>query len=189
MYLKLYLAGIFLGAYVSTSQNLRNSTRFNKDDKYDKFDDIVKIPKLSSSSSTTYQLLSMTDFWSNLPKLLELKLLMLGVEQDMLEILSTYTENIKDYGCWCRPFFNATLKGTPIDEMDKACQRFFKSCQCNDLLDNSCSENNSFDTVEISIGMLDDNLDCLLQDIELGNLKTTKITAIFHTIFSLCIFS
>ena len=164
MFFKLVLAGIFLGAYSSETATLdssyRNSTR------------IV--------SERNYQVMSMTDFWNNLPKLLELKLLMLGVEQSMLEVLSGYTENIKDYGCWCRPYFNATLKGSPIDDLDKACQRFFKSCQCNHLLDDSCSgENSGFDVVPISIGMLEDNLECLLQDIELGNISTQTEEIIF----------
>ena len=103
MFHKLVLVGIFLGAYLSSSepdQNLklsdpsyRNSTRLIKDGNGD------------------YQILPMTDFWDNLPKLLELKLLMLGVEESMLHTLSGYRENIKDYGCWCRPFFNATHSG------------------------------------------------------------------------------
>lgn len=156
MFHKLVLVGIFTGAYVSSSvpeikmmdSSYRNSTRLIKDGNGD------------------YQILPMTDFWDNLPKLLELKLLMLGVGESMLHTLSGYRENIKDYGCWCRPFFNATLKGTPIDDMDKACQRFFKSCQCNHLADGSCSAGNGFDVVPISIGMLDENLECLLNQDE-----------------------
>lgn len=97
-------------------------------------DNILALP----SETIKFRTQPIQTFWDHIPQLLDYQFLGLGVEEKTLEVLQSYTSELTDYGCWCRPKYDTTLKGSPIDEIDKVCYKFWRSCLCNEFLDSNC---------------------------------------------------
>jgi len=132
-------------------------------------------------------------FWNHLPQLLDYQFLGLGVEEKALEALQSYTSELTDYGCWCRPKYDSTLKGSPIDEIDKVCYKFWRSSLCNEFLDSACGVDSQEITMEFknSTGeiLCSDGNDCqmnacrsfsmLVDELINALLETTKSQGVF----------
>ena len=132
-------------------------------------------------------------FWNHLPQLLDYQFLGLGVEEKVLEVLQSYTSELTDYGCWCRPKYDTTLKGSPIDQIDKVCYKFWRSCLCNEFVDSACGVDSQEITMEFknSTGeiLCSDGNDCrmnacrsfsmLVDELITALLETTKSQGVF----------